>query len=93
VARITRHRGRKVSHHFHRLVLRIYSLAFSAVELAWDMNQQYCIVALLTVVGFLTGMIAAHVLRSSSWLDAQLLVTLCSGVGFVAGQLLTKKRK
>ena len=57
------------------------------------MNERYTIVALLTVVGFIAGMIAAHFLRLQSWLDAKLAITLFTGLGFVAGHLLARKGK
>jgi uncharacterized membrane protein YccC len=55
------------------------------------MKQRYLLIVLLTLAGFMAGMIVAHLLGAKSWLDAKIVITLCTGMAFMGGHLLTKK--
>ena len=85
--------GRDAAQYFTNLKISQDTYLNSSLELSLSMNERNIIVALLTVAGFIAGMIAADFLGLQSWLDEKMTITLVTGLGFVAGHLLARKRK
>lgn len=53
-------------------------------------QDKWCIV-LLTLAGFMLGVIITTVIiRPSSWLDAKLILSAFSGIGFMVGHLVNR---
>lgn len=56
------------------------------------MQQRHIIAILGAVTGLIVGALITYVfVKPDKWIDAKLILTLCTGTGYVVGHLLGKK--